>query len=233
MPPDFLNSREDAILIWTALMLAFAFTKNGRDIARSLWAVAQTLLGKLLILFGLAVAYTTAVLFAASKAGLFHASATKEAVYWFFGVGVVLVGNATHEIPDAYYAKRVVLRRVLKATILADFAVNFYVFPLGVEFFLVFFILLFVLLQAAATSDPKAQVLMPFINGVLLTIGAFSLIWFVVNVAADPGGFLSRDTAERLLVVPALTLASIPLLYLVACYSRYEQQRIRKRLRSA
>jgi uncharacterized membrane protein len=50
-----------------------------------------------------------------------------------FGVGLVLVGNATQATPDPTYAKQVLLRRVLKATILTDFVVNFYVFPLGVE----------------------------------------------------------------------------------------------------
>jgi hypothetical protein len=91
VPPDYLNSREDAILIWTVLILAFAFSRNGRAIAGSLWSVVCALFGKVLILFGLAAAYSAAVLILANRVGLFHASATREAVYWFFGVGLVLV----------------------------------------------------------------------------------------------------------------------------------------------
>jgi hypothetical protein len=233
VPPDYLNSREDAILIWTVLILAFAFSQNGRAIAGSLWSVVCVLVGKVLILFGLAAAYSAAVLILASRVGLFHASATKEAVYWFFGVGLVLVGNATQATLDSSYAKQVILRRVLKATILTDFVVNFYVFPLGIEIVLVFIIFLFVMLQVVATRDPKAQSAVPFVNGVLIAVGLFLFGSFAVKLITDLDGFLSRDTAERFFVVPAMTIAAIPLLYVVAWYSRREQERIRRRLRSA
>ena len=32
MPPDFLNSREDAIVLWSAAILAFVFYKDFRGI---------------------------------------------------------------------------------------------------------------------------------------------------------------------------------------------------------
>jgi hypothetical protein len=233
VPPEFLNSREDAILIWAVLILAFAFSQNGSAIASSLWSVVCALFGKVFILFALAAAYSAAVLILANRLRVFHASATKEAIYWFFGVGLVLVGNATHATPDSSYAKQVILRRVLTATILTDFVVNFYVFPLGAEIVLVFIIFLFVTLQVVATRDPRAQSAVPFINGVLIAVGLFLFISFAVKVTTDLDGFLTRDTAERLFVVPAMTIAAIPLLYIVAWYSRREQERIRRQLRSA
>jgi hypothetical protein len=232
VPPDFLKSREDAILLWTVLILAFAFSQNGRAIAGSLWGVVCALFGKPLILFGLAAAYCAGVLILANQVGLFHASAAKEAIYWFFGVGLVIVGNATQATPGPSYVKEV-LRRTLKATILTDFAVNFYVFPLGVEIVLVFVLFLFVMLQVVATSDPKTHSIVPFINGVLITVGMFLFLSFAVKAITDLDGFLTRDTAERFFVVPAMTVAAIPLLYLVAWYSRYELERIRRQLRSA
>jgi hypothetical protein len=232
VPPDFLNSREDAVLLWIVLILAFAFTQNGRAIAGSLWGVVVALFGKVLILFGLAGAYCAGILILANRVGLFHASASKEAIYWFFGVGLVLVGNATQATPGPSYVKDV-LRRAFKATIITDFAVNLYVFPLGVEIVLVGVAFLFVMLQVVATSDPKTQSIVPFINGVLVALGLFLFVSFTVKALTDIDGFLTRDTAERFLVVPAMTFASIPLLYLVALYSRREQERIRRRLRSA
>jgi hypothetical protein len=33
VPPDFLNSREDAILVWTAVILAYALYRNPRGMA--------------------------------------------------------------------------------------------------------------------------------------------------------------------------------------------------------
>lgn len=222
-PPDFLNSREDAVLVWTVMILTFAFTQNGRAIAGSLWGVVCALFGKLLFLFGLAAAYCAGILILANCVGLFHASAAKEAVYWFFGVALVLVGNATRANPGPPYVKDV-LRRAFKATIITDFVVNLYVFPLGVEIVFVGVAFLFVMLQVVATSDPKTQNIVPFIDGVLITLGLFLFASFMVKAITDSDRFLSRDTAERFLVVPAMSVASIPLLYLVAWYARREQE---------
>jgi hypothetical protein len=48
----------------------------------------------------------------------------------------------------------------------------------------------------------------------------------------DLDGFLTGENAEKLLIAPALTLAVIPLAYAVAWYSKREQQRLWKRLRT-
>lgn len=70
------------------------------------------------------------------------------------------------------------------------------------------------------------------IDGVLIAIGLFFLAYFAVQAISDLDGFLTRDNAERFLVVPALTIAFVPFLYLVAWYSRRELVSIRNRLRS-
>ena len=229
MPPDFLNSREHAILIWVVLILGYV-TYKGPSIWLSFFGVARLVFAsKLTILFASAALYSGAVVLLAKKLGLWHTTALKETIYWFVGIGVVLVGDATQATPNLDYLKKLV-GRLLKVTLVIEFVVNLYVFPLVIEFVLVFLVLSFTGMQALAEHKPSIieRGTRKVIDGVLIGIGVFLLASFAVHALSDLD-FLSREAAERFLVVPALTLASIPFLYLVAWFSRWEQARLRKR----
>lgn len=84
MPPDFLNSREDAIMLWTAAILGFVLYKDFGAIGRSMVGVLRALLQpKLLVLFGSALAYSVAIVYVARELGLWHVPALKVTDYWF------------------------------------------------------------------------------------------------------------------------------------------------------
>jgi len=65
---------------------------------------------------------------------------------------------------------------------------------------------------------------------VLVALGMFLLATFLVRALSDIDGFLSRETAERFLVVPVLTLTFIPFLYAVAWYCQRELANLRREL---
>jgi hypothetical protein len=55
MPPDFLNSREDAILVWTAVVIGWVLWKRPEGLGGSLWgALRVALFSKLTVVFSLA-----------------------------------------------------------------------------------------------------------------------------------------------------------------------------------
>jgi hypothetical protein len=162
-----------------------------------------------------------------AKLGLWHTTALKETIYWFVGTGAVLAGNATNATPSRDYVKQIV-GRLLRVTLVIEFIVNLYVFPLIAEIVLVFLVLAFTTMKVAAQYDSKIDALtQKVIDRVLVGIGVFLLVSFATGALSDLDGFLSRETAERFFAVPALTLAFIPFLYLVAWYSRWEQATIR------
>ena len=67
--PDFLNSREDAIVLWSAAILGFVLYKDVGGIGRSMVGVLRALLQpKLLLLFGSAPSRTR------SRSSTSHAS---------------------------------------------------------------------------------------------------------------------------------------------------------------
>jgi hypothetical protein len=209
--------------------VAFGVYKGGRDIGRATWnVVCVAAHPKVLLLFGVAAAYSAGVVYLASRVGLWHTSATKETVYWFFGTGVAVVGNATSMSPTDPDFVRKLVSRAVRLTVVVEFLVNLYVFPLAVELVLVPVILLFVGMQVVAQHQPTEAAVRKTIDGVLLVIGFALMLYVGIQVLSDPGGFWTRKHAEGFLVAPALMLALAPLLFAVAWYSRREVDAVRR-----
>jgi hypothetical protein len=230
--PEFLNSREDAILLWALVILAFVLYKDFRGITASLFGVAQALMHrKLLLLFGSALLYSAALVYAASELGLWHLTALKATLYWFLGSAVVLAGAAVTEgAQNERVFLRKVVRRVVAVTVVTEFVVNVYALPFAIEVVCVFVLIAFAGMQALVahdTSMPHAT--RRFIDTVLVAIGTVYIGYFMIRALADLDGFLSRNHAEEFLVGPVLTLALIPLLLGAAWLSRREQRNFRKR----
>lgn len=223
------------MLVWGAVLLAYVTYQDPGGIGRSLFAVVRAAFHwKLLLLFGSALAYSAGIVLAARAIGLWHDGALKATAYWFVGTGVVLVGRAvTSGARRDREFMRKVLRRVWGVTILVEFMVNVYAFPLAYELILGLIVVVFIGLQALAerdsTIDPRLRT---FIHTVLGVVGLLYLAHFVYRVLTDLDGFLSRDKAESFLVSPALTLALIPFLDGVAWVTQTEQTRLRRRFRA-
>jgi hypothetical protein len=154
---------------------------------------------------------------------------TKATVYWFFGTAVILAGNATQVSPGSPAFIRKLLRGSLKLTIVVEFLVNLYVFPLAVELLLVPLLFLLIGTQVVVEHEPNMAPARKVINAVLGTIGVAVTLYPGVRVLGDWSGFWTRENAEDLLVAPVLTLALVPFLCLVAWESGRELDNLRKR----
>ena len=231
MPPDFLNSREDAILVWTVLiagpLVGYAFYKD----FRGTWSVVRAFfVPKLLVVFGAAALYAAGLVLLAERVGFWHTTALKETVYWFAGSAVVLIGGAVEATPGWAYVKEV-LRKAVGLTIVVAFVVNFYVLSLGYELMLVFLVLVLTLGRAFASGSSIApSTSSRTMNRALTGIGVLLLTTFVLRAIFEPGELFTRDTVERFLVVPVLTVGLIPYLLGVAWYCRREVANIRRSL---
>ena len=232
MWPDFLNSREDAIVLWAVALLGFVLYKNPREVSASILAVVRAALHpKLLLLFGSALVYSAAVVYVAAELGLWHTPALKVTVYWLLGTAIVLAGRAlTKGARDRPAYLREVLRRMLAVTIVVEFVVGVYSLPLLLEVALVGIAILFTGVQVVAEHDPKTPAIArTFINGVLVAVGLIWFGYFALRLATDVSGFFTREHAEDFLVPPLLTLALVPFLLGAAWLSRREQENLRRR----
>jgi hypothetical protein len=235
VPPDFLNSREDAILLWVLLLVGYPTYKDPRGIGAAFLGVVRALLHpRFVLVFGSALLYCGLVVYAAKEAGLWHTTALNATVYWFVGTAGVLIGDAvTRAAPSDPDFIRRVLKRIIGVTILIEFVLNLYVLPLAVEVIgvgiAVTFSMMQVVVQHDTSADPRVAKL---IEGVLAAVGLFCFGYFALQVLGDLDGFLTRERAEDFVVGPALTVVLIPFLYAVAWWSRREKENLRKHWRS-
>ena len=231
MPPDFLNSREDAVLLWAVAILAFVLWKDARGIAGALWGVLRSLAQpKLLGLFAATLTYAALLVYAAWRLDVWHAPALKETVYWFLGTAVVLVGGAiTTGVGNPQAFVRDVFRRVVAVTVIVEFIANVYALPLAFEIVGVFLVIAFSGMQPLVERDPSVeQSARKVIAGVPIAVGLVYLVYFLVRVLGDFDSFATQKNAEDFLVGPALTVALIPFLLAASRFSRWEQERIRR-----
>lgn len=206
---DFLTSREQAILLWTAAGLLFVISKD-RGILGALVELARCTTGswKLLAIFGSAALWTGLLVYLAHSYGLWHMSSAKETVYWFLGTAIVLAANSSGLTRKPHFLRELILK-VLGAGFLAvvlEFAVNYYTFHLGVEVVLVF---------ATLLATFASQRMLSAIGLILIAVTA-------VRVLGDLEGLLTRANAEALLISPVLTVSLIPFLYAWGLVIGYE-----------
>ena len=227
---EFLNNREKASVFWLLVIIAFAFTQNGRDLAGSFLGTLRALLHpKLLLLFGCAAAYSALVVYVAAKVGVWHRDILKETIYWFVGTGLIFVGDAVGSPNKPGHLRRVA-KKTFRFTVLLEFFVGLHVLPLWAEFVIIPIVLLFAGMQVVAEHDGSTpDVTKRFISAVLIVIGSGLFLWALLSVVHDVHGFASRENAERLWAAPGLSLALLPFLFLAARYSAWELARVRAR----
>lgn len=227
MPPDFFNSREDAILVWTVIGLAYVCRKDFRTIRASALELLKSLLHvKLLLLLGSALVYVTTLIYVANSVGVWHLSALKATIYWYVGTAVVLLGRAVTEGARGNAFLRGALRMIVVWTLVIEFVVNVYALPLAIELVGVFTVLALTLVKHDPTAPPAT---LRFIDRSLVAVGLFYLLYFFIRVLAEFSSFATRANVEEFLVPPALTLALVPFLLLAAWWSRREQEHLRKK----
>jgi len=235
VPPSFFNSREDAMLLWMVAFLAWVVYQDPRRIGGSFLKVVRAFfVATILLVFGSALLYSAAVVYVAHDAGLWHGTALKATVYWFLGTGTVLIADAASTTArDSRKWSSEVLRRVVAVTVVTEFVVNAYTLPLAFELVLVLVVLVFVAMQAYAPYNPTVTpATRSFIDGVIATVGMIYFGYFVASAVRDPGGLVTRESAEDFFVGPVLTVALIPFLWSVAWLSRRQQDKLHKQVRA-
>jgi hypothetical protein len=226
---DFLNSREDAAVLWAVAILVFVLVASRGAILSSFVDVLRALALKLVLVFGAAAAYCAVLVYVAERAGLWHRGTLRETVYWFALGGTVITANAIEKSPRGFVYLRETLRRGVCVTIVAEFIVNLYVLSIFFELLLVPIFLWLAYAQVAGTQKLAKRQLPDTLTTYL---GFFVIGYVALKAATDLDRLLTRETLEGLLVAPALTVAFVPFLAGLGWIVRREQENLRKRFRA-
>lgn len=217
---DFLDSREKAVGIWLVVAALWLLPKVGLGVfGPVLRSVASW---KLLTLFGSGVVWAALVVLGQREVGLWDCSLLKETIYWYFGTAVVLLGNSTSATTNPNYLRRLV-GQALRLTLLVEFLIAFYVFPLLVELIVVPVVTLAIMLTVVAESDPKFASARRALNFLITAVGLVVLSVVAVRAISEPDELFTRANGEELMLAPILTGTLIPLLYAWALVCGYEQ----------
>jgi hypothetical protein len=160
------------------------------------------------------------------KIGLNYPGSTKDAVVWGLLVGLPLLGgfNSLGQRPGS---ERAMLGRIVSLTVLVEFFVNLYVFPLWVELMLQPFVAVVAWMSVVAAGDNRYRPAVWLLDVILALSGIVMIVvvaWYLLRhyQEIDP-----RSTALSFLQPVLLSLAIILLTYIVALVSSYESAFLR------
>ncbi len=209
-----LTSRELASLIWiavAAILIAVAAMRS-RDLRSSIASVFVLAFKPpiSLVLVGF-YAYIAALVWLASKAGLWNSDLLKETISWGIISGLALVFSVTGADDPAFFKKA--MGRTLAATVLIEFFLGLVSFSLPVEMLIQPVILLLVGVEIAAKNDPSAARVASCVN-LLLVIAGFAFAAGTVFVIWHDRKVIEWDHQFLILGMLAwLPLGALPFLY--------------------
>jgi hypothetical protein len=215
-----MNNRELAILVWLLALLVWALTKP--EIRASLMGVLASALHPKIVgpLLGLAV-YVVSVCVLAAGVGFWTASLIKETIIWFAISGLILFGNFTKVMQGRALLTRKALLALL-AAVLVEFYMNLVVMPLWAELILQPFIAVLMMTLVVAERKPEFESAKKVLNGLLGVIGWGMVVFVTAQIISRWDEIAGVESLRELALPIWLTMAVVPIVYLIAAMAAYE-----------
>jgi hypothetical protein len=220
----FLSSRELALVIWIGSLVALMFCfKNLRE---SMGKVLISLLNKQigLILLSL-IAFTVLSTFLLYKTRLWESSFVKDIIFWFFGFVLVTFYTINTAKSNNFFKK--ILKQTFKLTVLSEFILNFYTFSLAAELILLPVLLFLSMTMEFSKRDSKNKDVTSLLNYTLSLVGLGFLGYALYKTVLSYNMLFTYSNLKELLLPCSLSIAILPVFYLIAVYIEYEEFFIR------
>ena len=226
--PGMLDNREIAILIWIAGLLALVLSKP--KLRKPFGGVIRVLFDrKLLICWIAEIGYIAAIAFSLWGWGLWSLDNLKATIIWFFTAAVVMTVRIGSDDPQRSHLRKAV-RDGFAATVLAEFLVNLYVFPIVVE--LVILPVMVVLGAFSVMVDLKEEhkQLRGCRDAVFTVIGGGLLIYISYRIWHDFDRVFRAETLVDFLLPLLMLILFLPFMYMLAAFIVYEATFTRLRI---
>lgn len=215
-----LNNREMAMLVWTGIALVWML--RNQDLRRSLGSLARTVLQPVILLPILALAaYVASWLWLGARVEAWDWRLINETIWWFLATGFVLLFGATRVAEEDDFFLRTA-KRAMTITIFAEFFINLVAMPFWAEFLLVPIITFVVLVQVFVESKDEMTAVKKLSDNLSALIGLGLFAFVVVSLINNPSQLAALDGLRSLLLPVALTLLSLPFIYLMGLWVAYD-----------
>lgn len=223
-----VNNRELATYIWIFLFVILCLCIP--SIRKGVPGLLKLLLSKqLLIPIVFTVAYVVTAIYALYKIGFWNEVLLKCTIAWFIGVGFVMFIKANNAIKNPYHFKEIVKDNI-KLTIIMEFIINFYVFSLPVELFLLPTITFMVVLQLVSSRDKKNKGVTKFLSAILAIFGLVVIAYAGYKLIVNIKEFSSIENLKDFLLPIIMTFLYIPFIYVLVLYMIYEEFLVRMKM---
>ena len=220
-----LDNREIATACWltTAILLCLLKSQLRRSIAE---VVRAAVAPQLLSIFAFAAVAQLLATYGLWKIGLWAPSQAKITVIWI-GIGYFPFVSQALKFRDQPTTLRTQLRSVLKVTLLVEFFVNLYRLPLLLELAFVPLMVILRLFVAVSERDPNRMPANRFFLSITVAVGLIVAAYSLYEAYRAGWGQFTPNLARDFIVPIVYGLLSIPLIWLVALYSAYEEVFVR------
>lgn len=217
---DILSNRELAFFIWGCLVAIYCLVSA--DIRSSfLKIIAMLFQWRIILYIGVSVAYFAAILLGVNTYFPLDASLLKDACLWFVFSGLISTGRSIRSkgndlLQDHFFDS-------FKFTVLFEFILASYVFPLWVELVLIPCATFIAVAEAYAKTKEKYEKARKIFSFLLQVIGIGILGMSVYSATLDYRNLVGLASIKGFLLPFLLLVFYFPLTYLWVLKSRYEQ----------
>lgn len=217
---DLFTSREIAIFLWALGGILFFLFK--KDVRRSFFGVIKAFFHwRLLLYVALSGLYFTTVLFGLNLVFPLNPSLLKDAALWFLFAGLVATGRSIGSkkvdlLQDHFFDN-------FKFTVVFEFVVASYVFPLSAELVLVPVVTFIAMMEAySKTKEEYAQV-RKVLTFLLFGIGLGMLGFSVYSAILDYNNLIGLSSVKGFLLPFLLMVFYFPLTYIWVLKATYDR----------
>ncbi len=216
-----LDNREVAAFTWLLLVTFWAVSRS--DVRSSLRSVGRAALHPKILasLVGLWL-WSAGLVVGGYRLGIWSPNLIKDTLIWVLGPGVALLFGLADFRGDHHFFRRAAVATIRLSVVLAFF-LNFYVFPLLLEFLLQPLIAGLVILSVVAERQPEHRRAKNLVDGALGMLGLALLTFAGYRALREPGSLANWETTRQFLLPVWLTLGSLPFVFVVSVMTSYEE----------
>jgi hypothetical protein len=231
LSPTFepFNTREVAVSIWTIGFISWQMRSN--EVRESISNVVKCILKwKLLTIYFVSSVWTLIITLLLQQIGFWNITLLKDTLIWTFASGVFLSLKSVSEKNIAEYFKTVA-KDTISFLVCFQFIVNAYTFNFWIELFVVFPLLATLAISKVLIDHNKDYMrLKKPLGCIQITIGWIIIIAVFALFFQEPGKLASKDSFKQFSLPVILTIANLPLIYLIGLISGYEQLYVRLKI---
>lgn len=220
-----LDNRETSLIIWAGIVIFWLlcikdFRANIFDILKHLFA------SKLTYVFVLIIAYTGLIYYILHRVNFWEIGLLEEGLICLVTIGLWGVGTAIGKVKTLKQSLKSMAIDSIKVVILIQFLTGFYVMSLPLELIIIPVAFLLRGLQAVSSwkeeTDSKFSLTTKLFNWMISILGLSILGYSIKQLINRPDELLTMLNLKELILPIIMTLAYIPLLYLIGIYTSYE-----------